>query len=222
MVMISDFLEKLRNEAAIVSRLDHDNIIKVYDMAERYRTVFIIIEYLEGESILDKLVRLGKIPPNTAVNYLIQACQAIDYAYSKGILHKDINPGNLMVLDSGKVKLLDFGLACSIHEDDGLFDGALPYLAPELLEGEAASLKSEIYALGISAFEMVAGHRPYPEDDPSVFARMRRSREIPDPADAVPEIPPSLRRFILKSCRIDPMQRYTAMEDAIKELTGTR
>ncbi len=218
LVMDSDFLEKLRNEAEIVSRLDHGNIIKVYDMVERYQTVFIIMEYLGGESILDKLERLQKILPGTAINYLVQVCQAIDYAHGRGILHKDINPGNLMVLDSGKVKLVDFGLACRIHEDDELFDGALPYLAPELLEGEPASLKSEIYALGISAFEMVVGRRPYPEEDPAVFLRMRCAVEIPDPAEFVPEIPRSLQQFILKACRIDPAKRYATLGEAIKEL----
>ena len=218
MVMDSDFLQKLRNEAAIIGRLDHENIIKVYDMVERYRTVFVITEYLEGESILEKLEQTGKIAPDAVLNYLIQAIHAIDYAHSKGILHKDINPGNLMVLVNGKVKLLDFGLACSIHDDDELFDGALFYLAPELLEGEVAGVRSEIYALGISAFEMVVGHRPYPEDDPAVFFKMRCSVEIPDPGKFIPEIPRSLKNFILKACRVDPNERYSTLGGAIKEI----
>ena len=221
MVMDSDFLLKLRNEAAIIGRLAHENIIKVFDMVERYRTVFIIMEYLEGKSILDKLEQTGKIAPDAVLNYLIQAIHAIDYAHSKGILHKDINPGNLMVLDNGKVKLLDFGLACSIHEDDDLFDGALFYLAPELLEGEAASLRSEIYALGTSAFEMVVGHRPYPEDDPALFFKMRCSEEIPDPERFIPEIPRSLKNFIVKACRVDSNERYATLGDAIKEINGS-
>ncbi len=217
-VLDYDFLEKLRNEADIVNTLNHDNIIKIFDMVERYRTVFIVMEYLEGESIMDKINRQQKIVPHIAINYLIQSCLAIEYAYKKGILHKDINPGNLMVLNNGKVKLVDFGLACSVQENDELFDGAFPYLAPELVNGEFANLKTEIYALGISAFEMVTGKRPYPEKDQSLFARMRCTQEIPDPVKIVPDLPNNLRQFIKKACRIDPKERYSNIVEALDEL----
>ncbi len=218
MVMDSDFLEQLKKEAEIVGRLNHDNIIKVFDMVERYRTVFIVMEYLEGESIMEKIQRDKRIVPHLAINYLIQSCLAIEYAHSKNILHKDINPGNLMVLNNGKVKLVDFGIACSVFEDDELFDGAIPYLAPELIKGEPASLKSEIYALGISAFEMVAGKRPYPEENQSAFTRMRCVQEIPDPQIIIPDIPRNLRQFILKACRIDPEERYQGIGESVREL----
>ena len=214
----SDFLKKLRKEAEIINKLYHDNIIKVFDMVERYRTVFIIMEYLEGESILEKIQRDKRIAPHFAINYLIQSCMAIEYAHNKSILHKDINPGNIMVLNNGKVKLVDFGLACYVQDDDELFDGAIPYLAPELIKGEAANLESEIYALGISAFEMVAGKRPYPEENQSAFTRMRCVQEIPDPSLIVPELPKNLKQFIVKACRIDSKERYPNIGEAIKEL----
>jgi serine/threonine protein kinase len=214
----SDFLEKLRKEAEIVNKLYHDNIIKVYDMVERYRTVFIIMEYLEGESILEKIQRDKTVVPHLAINYLMQSCLAIEYAHNKSILHKDINPGNIMVLNDGTVKLVDFGLACYIQDDDELFDGAFSYLAPELIKGENADLRSEIYALGISAFEIVAGKRPYPEENQSAFTRMRCVQEIPDPQNIIPEIPRNLRQFILKACRINPEERYSGIGEAIKEL----
>ena len=214
----SDFLEKLRKEAEIINKLNHDNIIKVFDMVERYRTVFIIMEYLDGESLLEKIQRDRKIVPHNAINYLIQSCLAIEYAHNNSILHKDINPGNLMVLNNGKVKLVDFGLACYVQDDDELFDGAYPYLAPELIKGDIADLRSEIYALGISAYEMVTGKRPYPEKDKAMFARMRCAQEIPDPSLIVPELPKNLKQFIVKACRIVPKDRYSNIGEAIKEL----
>jgi tRNA A-37 threonylcarbamoyl transferase component Bud32 len=219
MVLDSNFLEKLRKEAHIVNLLDHENIIRVYDMVERYRTIFIIMEYLEGESILEKIQRSGTIPPQATIHYLIQICQAIKYAYEKGILHRDINPGNLMVDENDRVKLVDFGIACSIQEEDDVFDGALPYLAPELLKGEKASLQSDIYALGISAFEMATGLRPYSEDDPARFTQIRGTQEIPDPKQRIPELPDHLARFILTACRINPAQRFINMDEAIQLLT---
>ncbi len=219
MAMDSDFLKQLKKEADIVAGLDHDNIIKVFDMVERYRTIFIIMEYLGGESIADKIRQDKKITPHLAVHYLTQACRAIEHAHNKGILHKDINPGNLMVLYDATVKLVDFGLACSVQDDNELLDGAFPYLAPELIQGGNAGIRSEIYALGISAYEMVTGKRPYPENDPALLSRIRCSQKIPDPGTMVPGLTKRLRQFILRSCRIDPKQRYSSIGEAIKELT---
>ena len=219
MVLDSDFLQKLKNEAQIVNKLNHENIIKIHGMIERYRTVFIIMEYLAGESILEKIHQYNTLPHQTVIHYLIQICKAIQYAYDTGILHRDINPGNLMVDKHERVKIVDFGIACSVQEEDELFDGAFPYLAPELLKGEKASLQSEIYALGISAFEMVTGQRPYPEEDPAVFIKMRHENEIRNPKQIVPVLPDHLNEFIVKACRINPAERFKNMNEAIELLT---
>ena len=219
MFMDSEFLKQLEQEADIVSRLDHPNIIKVFAMVKRYRTGFIIMEYLEGESMLDKIERDKRIVPNLAIHYLIQCCLAMDHAYTRDVIHRDINPGNLMVLKDETVKLVDFGLACSVFDEDQTLDGAYAYLAPELIQGGIPDLMSEIYALGITAYEMVTGERPYPEDDPAIFSRIRCCREIPDPALLVPQTPRRLVRFITKACRINPQERYSSMRQAIGELT---
>ncbi len=218
LVMDSAFLDKFRNEAKIVAKLDHENIIRVFDIKERYQTAFIIMEYLQGQSIAARLKQVGKIPCEEATPYLIQACRAIDYAFGKGVLHKDINPENLMVRKNGQVKLLDFGLASFIHDDDDLLDGAFSYLAPEICRGESSSIHSEIYSLGITAFEMVTGKRPYPETDQAAFLKMRCETEIPDPAGFMTEIPHWLQQFIVKACRLDPHRRYGDMKEALGDL----
>jgi eukaryotic-like serine/threonine-protein kinase len=215
----SDFLDKFRNEAKIVASLHHENIIIVFDISERFQTAFIIMEYLDGESVQAMMNRKKKIAYKDATNFLIQACKAIDYAYKQGVLHKDINPENLMVIDQNRIKLLDFGLASFVHEEDDLLDGTFSYLAPEILKGESASLKSEIYSLGITGFEMVVGKRPYPETNPAIFAKMRCKKEIPSPQEILPGLPDSLQRFIVKACRINPDERYTDMGQAISDLS---
>ncbi len=219
--MDSDFLDKFRNEAKIISGLNHRNIINVFDIKERFQTAFIIMEYLEGESIAEKLSRLKKISHQDTTYYLLQACKAIDHAHNQGVLHKDINPENFMIIDDRHIKLLDFGLASFIHDDDDMVDGAFLYLAPEILNGDASNIQSEIYSLGITAFEMVVGKRPYPENDQAVFMKMRCETEIPDPKDFEPDLPESLNRFIIKACRLDPNQRYKNISDAIKDLSGS-
>jgi len=215
----SDFLDKFRNEAKIVASFHHENIIIVFDISERFQTAFIIMEYLDGESVQAMMNRKKKIAYKDATNFLIQACKAIDYAYKQGVLHKDINPENLMVIDQNRIKLLDFGLASFVHEEDDLLDGTFSYLAPEILKGESASLKSEIYSLGITGFEMIVGKRPYPETNPAIFAKMRCEKEIPSPQEILPGLPDSLQRFIVKACRINPDERYADMGQAISDLS---
>ncbi|MCF6247164.1 MAG: protein kinase [Desulfobacula sp.] len=219
MVKDSYFLQKFKNEAKIISRLNHRNIINIFDIKEKFQTAFIIMEYLDGESIAAMLKRLKKISYQDANNYLVQACKAIGHAHNQGILHKDINPENLVIIDNYHVKLLDFGLASFIHDDDDLIDGAFLYLAPEISKGGTSNIQSDIYSLGITAFEMVVGKRPYPEKDQAIFIKMRCESEIPDPKKLEPDLPDTLRRFIIKACRLDPKQRYTDMNQAIKDLS---
>jgi serine/threonine protein kinase len=116
------------------------------------------------------------------------------------------------------LRIIDFGLACPIGTNDYHPGGALPYLAPELIDGEAANEQSDIYALGITAYEMVTGKRPYPEDSASLLMKMHRTQDIPDPAEKVPDLPEALRRFILTACRRDPTARYQNVRQVLEEL----
>ena len=218
LVSNSDFLSDFRNEAKIIARLNHENIIKVYDIEERFRTVFIIMEYLEGESLKDILLRLKVIPPMLAVDYLIQICFGLDYAHQQGIIHRDINTLNIFLQANKLIKIIDFGLACPIGFEDFHLGGAFPYLAPELFDGEPGNQQTDIYALGITAYEMVVGERPYPEENASALMKLRRNQDIPDPAGKVPNLPELLRKFILTACRRDPTERYPNMGKALEDL----
>jgi len=133
-------------------------------------------------------------------------------------VHRDINTLNLLVQPNNRLKIIDLGLACPIGTDDMHMGGALPYLAPELLDGEPANKQSDIYALGITAYEMVTGTRPYPEDSASALMKIRYTQGIPDPAEKVPDLPEALRRFILKACRRDPQGRYQNMSQVLEDL----
>ena len=218
MVMNSDFLTNFRNEAKFIASLNHENIIRVYDIEERFKTVFIIMEHLEGDSLRDLLKRLKTIPPKLAVNFLIQICSGLDYAHSKGIIHRDINTANIFVQHDDRLKIFDFGIACPVGTEDYLLGGAFPYLAPELFDGEPADERSDIYALGITAYEIVTGQRPYPEESASVLMKLHRTQDIPDPAESVADLPEALRRFILKACRRDPAERYQSVGRASADL----
>jgi len=216
--MNSDFLTSFRNEGKIIASLRHDNIIRVYDIEERFRTVFIIMEYLEGQSLCELLKRLKKIPPMLTANFLVQICSGLDYAHRKGIIHRDINTANIFIQSNDRVKIFDFGIACPAGTEDYLHGGALPYMAPELLEGEPADERSDIYALGITAYEILTGQRPYPEESAGALIKMHINADIPDPGERVTELPERLRRFILKACHRDPDERYQNMSKALADL----
>jgi len=218
MVMDPVFLESFRNEAKIIGGLNHENILKVHDIEERYKTVFIIMEYLDGESLASMLRRIKAMTPSAAADYLFQICSGLRYAHEKGIVHRDINPNNIMVQHGTQIKILDFGMACPPGTDDDIMGGVFAYQAPELFAGEPANQRSDIYSLGITAYELVTGRRPYREDDLRELLRLRETQEIPDPAELVPEIPLILRNFILKACRLDPGERYRNVAEAMEEL----
>ncbi|NOY69460.1 MAG: protein kinase [Deltaproteobacteria bacterium] len=218
LVLRSDFLENFHNEARLIAKMNHENIIRVYDIEERFRTVFIIMEYLDGEPLDVMVKRLGFLPAERAANLLMQVCSALSYAHDKGIIHRDINPSNIIVLQNDRLKLIDFGVACPAGTEDFLIGGAVPYIAPELFDGEPADRRSDIYALGITAYEIVTGKRPYPEEDYAELMKLKRDLDIPDPLKTVPDLPEPLRRFILTACSLDPDKRYPDAGRALEEL----
>lgn len=220
MVIDSSFLSSFHKEARIIASLNHENILNIYDFEERYKTVFIIMEYIEGESLQDLLHRLRVIPPALAVSYLYQICEGLAYAHDKGIIHRDINPANIMVLPDDRIKILDFGLACRLGTEDEHIGGVLAYQAPELLEGEAASQSSDIYSLGITAYELVTGKKPFDDRAIAEMFRLNTPREIKDPSLVSPDVPQELRAFIMKACDPDQGKRFHSVPEAIETLRG--
>ena len=218
LAMDPDFISGFRNEAKTIAGLKHDNILRVYDIEERFGTVFIIEELIEGESLASMLRRLKSIPPKLAVSFLIQLCSGLQYAHGKGIIHRDINTSNILVQQSDRLKILDFGLSCPIGTEDFASPGTMAYMAPEQIESEPMDQRTDIYATGITAFEMLAGEKPFSELDAQKLIDLHLNRGIPDPADKVPGIPDELRQFILKASERNPDRRYQSTAEALVDL----
>jgi serine/threonine protein kinase len=213
-----DFLRTFRNEAKTIASLNYKNIIKVYDIEERFRTVFLIMEYLEGETLTKMLKRLKVIPPSLAVHYLIQICSGLQYAHGRGIIHRDINSSNIFIQPGDQLKILDFGLACPIGTHDFSAFGTPAYMAPEQIRGDPMDQRTDIYAVGITAYEMLVGKRPFPEDDVQTLQEMHLNHDIPDPASRVADLPKGLQRFIIKSCQRNPGLRYDDFKQVLDDL----
>ncbi len=164
-----DHMEKFRNEARIIASLNHENIVKVYDIENLYRTVFIVMEHLDGVTLRHILENRLRLPFNRIINVLTQVCSGLDYAHKQGIVHQDVKPGNIFVQKGDRVKIVDFGLACPIGGCSPDFPGTAFYMAPEQIEGEPVDPRTDIYSLGIMAYEMATGRRPFPDDVCEVF-----------------------------------------------------
>ena len=218
MALYPDFLDSFKNEAKTIAGLTHDHIVKVYDFDERYRTLFIIMEYLKGNSLKDMISHLRAIPPNLTANFLIQICSALAYAHQHGIVHRDINPSNIIVQPNDQVKILDFGLACPAGTEDFSNTGTAYYMAPEQIDGGPVDRRTDIYALGITAYEMLTGRRPFPEDNTKALLDLHLTRDIEDPGRIIPDIPDELRKFIMMSGRCDPNRRFQDMDQAMAAL----
>ena len=217
MAMDPDFLENFHQEAKTIARFNHENIVNVYDIEECFQTVFIIMEHLEGRSLRTELNSLLRLPPAQVIHYLQQVCNGLHYAHERGIVHQDVKPGNIFILPGGRAKILDFGLACRCGSE-GQFIGTPYYMSPEQVECLQIDERTDIYALGIMAYELLAGKRPYPEDDPHLMLDLHVKEDIPDPAEVVPDLPEELRAFILKACDRDPENRYRNISEVLVEL----
>jgi tRNA A-37 threonylcarbamoyl transferase component Bud32 len=217
--MNPDFYEKFGEEAKTIARLNHENIVKVHDIVEVYRTIFIVSKHLHGMPLDHILKRMSRLPLPRALDILIQVCTGLAYAHNQGILHQDIKPGNIFVQPNDKVKIVDFGLACCPgHVDNLCWPGTIFYTSPEYIKGDPVDEQSDIYSLGITAYEMVTGQRPFLEDGCAKAMHFHLNEDVPDPAEIVPDLPTALCDFIIKACRRDPAERYQNVAQALEEL----
>lgn len=199
--MDPEFSEKFQNEAKIIAGLNHVNIVKVYDIEELYRTVFIMMEYLEGSSMEDILAHMPKLSLKAVLDIILQVCSGLEYAHSHGIIHQDIKPANIFVQPDGVTKIVDFGLACPPGSVDINLPGTIYYMAPEQIRGEPVDERTDIYSLGITAYEMLMGKRPFPEDNLIALMDLHLKEDVPDPRELMPDLPEEMYAFIVGSVR---------------------
>jgi serine/threonine protein kinase len=218
MAMDPDFSEKFRYEAKTIAHLNHENIVKVYDIEELYRTIFIIMEYLEGVPLDSILERMPRLPLPKVLNILLQVGAGLEYAHGQGIIHQDIKPGNIFIQRNNQAKIVDFGLACPPGTIDCGLPGTLYYMSPEQIEGERIDERTDIYSLGITAFEMICGQRPFPEQDMTKLIDSDLRGDVPEPHTLVPDLPDELHNFIMHATQRDSGTRYKSISQALDDL----
>lgn len=219
-------LARFRNEVLLARELDHPNIVRLYDLGKTANgDYFITMEYVEGMSLGQRIKceHLDKLPFTEVLRILFQTCMALDYAHNKGIVHRDVKPDNILLAKNGHVKLTDFGLARSLNVEKGLTAsqetvGTPHYMAPEQLRGERPDRRVDIYALGIAAYEMATGKKPFPGEVYMQVAGLHLSAKIPAIAKDS-GIPAWFQDFVEDCTEKDPNKRFQTMAEVAEELS---
>jgi serine/threonine protein kinase len=218
MAMDPDFSEQFMSEAKTIARLNHENIVNVYDIEELYRTIFIIMEYLEGMPLDYILEKMPRPSLRKMLDILLQVCTGIAYAHEQGVVHRDIKPANIWIQPDGRVKIVDFGLACAPGTEVGLFEGTIFYMSPEQIDGDFVDERTDIYSLGIMAYRMITGQRPFINDKFANVMKWHLHEDVPDPHTLIPDLPDELYNFLMRATRKDPAERYKNMWEILNDL----
>jgi CRP-like cAMP-binding protein len=203
-------IDPLQKQAHRVAGLNHPNIVRIYQIQHRYRTLFWISEHLPGEPLKSLLERWKTLPLDRVTHFLVQACRGLDHAHRHGIIHCRITPGNLMISAGDRLKIVDFMIGPRSAEMAAEDTEGLQYRAPEQLAGEAFDHRADLFALGVIAHEMISGRKPAATEKPEPSPD--------DPAFRQPGFPEILKRFILKTCAADPLERFESAQQALSHL----
>ncbi|HKE54502.1 MAG TPA: protein kinase [Actinomycetota bacterium] len=204
------FVERFRREARSAAGLSHPNVVSVFDSGSYHGTHFIVTELVEGETLGERL-RRGPMPPREAAAVAIDVCHALEAAHARGLIHRDVKPGNVMLLPDGRVKVLDFGIAHAAGSDTltgtGAVLGSTAYLAPEQASAQPVDERADLYALGCVLYEMLAGSAPFRADTP-VATMYRHVNEDPPPPSRIRPVPAGLEAVVMRCLEKDPRRRY--------------
>jgi eukaryotic-like serine/threonine-protein kinase len=197
------FVDRFRREARAAATLNDPNIVAVYDWGAVDGIYYMVMEYVQGRSLRELLNALEKLSPSQAAEVLRQTLAALEHAHARGIVHRDLKPENILITNDGVVKLTDLGLARAFADAKntraGAVTGTVQYLAPEQIRGEPADPRSDLYSLGIVAYELLTGELPYTGETPMAIAYQHLSDRVPAPSRSAPEIGADLDGFVLSA-----------------------
>jgi beta-lactam-binding protein with PASTA domain/predicted Ser/Thr protein kinase len=230
------FQVRFRREAQASASLNHPAIVAVYDTGEDRTatgaTPYIVMEYVEGETLRDVLRREGRLTPERAMSLSADICGALDFSHRNGIVHRDVKPGNVMITPQGTVKVMDFGIARAVSDSAATMTstaaviGTAQYLSPEQARGEGVDARSDVYSMGCMLYELVTGAPPFTGDSPVAVAYQHVREDPRLPSSIAPEIPPELDAILLKAMSKNPANRYQSAadmrNDLLRALAGQR
>ena len=216
------FVRRFQREAISASSLNDPNIVEVYDVGEDDGKYFIVMEYVQGLTLKQLIKKRGSLTLPEVVDIMLQLTSAVAHAHESYIIHRDIKPQNVIILEDGRVKIMDFGIAVALNAGEftqtNSVMGTVYYIPPEQANGGAATIKSDIYSLGILMYELVTGHVPFKGDNPVEVAIKHMNEPIPSICEYDPEMPQSIENIILRASAKNPRNRYESAWEMHEDL----
>ena len=217
-----DFLRRFRNESKAITLLSHPNIVKIYDVGFTEKIQFIVMEYIDGITLTEYIEREGVIKWKDAVHFTLQILRALQHAHDKGIVHRDVKPQNVMLLQDGTIKVMDFGIARFARENGRTLSdktiGSVHYISPEQARGEHIDERSDVYSVGVMLYEMLTGRKPYDGDTPVAVALMHMQADFTVPSEINPDIPKGLEEIVIRAMQREMDRRYQSASEMIKDI----
>lgn len=221
----ADFRRRFHDESQAVAQLSHANIVSVYDVSTNPDREYIVMELIDGITLKQYMERRGRMDWRESLHFITQIMRGLSHAHSRGIIHRDIKPQNIMVLRDGSVKVADFGIACLANQGQTLTQealGSVHYISPEQARGDRIDARSDIYSAGVVLYEMLTGRLPF-EGDSAVSVAIQHLSSVPlAPRDIDPSIPETLELICMKAMNSDPNKRYASADAMIEDLEKFR
>lgn len=216
------FIRRFQREALSVSNLSHPNIVEVYDVGEEDGQYYIVMEYIEGKTLKQLLKKRETLTLPEVIDIMLQLTDGLAHAHESYIIHRDIKPQNIMILDNGLVKITDFGIAMALNATQltqtNSVMGSVHYLPPEQANGKSATVKSDIYSLGILMYELITGSVPFKGDNAVEIALKHMKEKIPSIRKQNPTIPQSVENIVIKATAKNPRNRYESVKEMHDDL----
>ena len=216
------FVRRFQREANSASSLKHPNIVEVYDVGEDDGKYFIVMEYINGKTLKSLIKKRGVLTLEEVIDIMLQLTSAVSCAHDSYIIHRDIKPQNVMILEDGRVKITDFGIAMALNNNEltqtNSVMGSVHYLPPEQANGSGSTIKSDIYSLGILMFELLTGKLPFKGENAVEIAIKQMREPIPSVCEISPDIPQSVENVILRACAKNPKNRYETAREMFEDI----
>ncbi|MCI8497872.1 MAG: Stk1 family PASTA domain-containing Ser/Thr kinase [Bacilli bacterium] len=216
------FVRRFQREALSASSLSHPNIVEVYDVGEDGGSYYIVMEYIEGKHLKELIKKRGKLTLSEVIDIMSQVCDGLATAHDSYIIHRDIKPQNIMILDSGLVKITDFGIAMALNSTQltqtNSVMGSVHYLPPEQASGKGSTMQSDIYSMGILMYELLTGTLPFRGENAVEIALKQLKEPIPNLKDKLPDIPNSIVNIVKRSTAKNPKNRYVDAREMLDDI----
>ena len=216
------FVRRFQREALAASSLNHHNIVEMYDVGEDNGMYYIVMEYIQGKTLKQLIKKRGALTLSECIDIMLQLTDGVNVAHSSYIIHRDLKPQNIMIQDNGEIKITDFGIAMALNNTQltqtNSVMGSVHYLPPEQASGKGATVKSDIYSMGIMLFELLTGNLPFKGENAVEIAFKQIKDDIPSVREINPSIPQSVENIVLKATAKNPKNRYNNAKEMHDDL----